>query len=210
MAYTVTIDDIELTLESSPTLFSPDGPDRGTLAMLSTVHLNTDDKVLDLGCGVGIVGLWAAKQIGADQVVLSDVDPIAVNTARRNAENNGLSPVSVIPSDALDKIEDKDFSLILNNPPYHTDFSVAKRLIEGSFRHLTIGGELKMVTKRLDWYRNKIRSVFGNVRVDEIDGYYVFTATKQAASSPKKQKAKPKLSKKLARREALKNKKNKK
>ena len=47
MAYTVTIDDIELTLESSPTLFSPDGPDRGTLAMLSTVHLNTDDKVLD-------------------------------------------------------------------------------------------------------------------------------------------------------------------
>ena len=42
------------------------------------------------------------------------------------------------------------------NPPYHTNFSVAKSFIEGSYKHLQMGGWLVMVTKRFDWYKNKI------------------------------------------------------
>ena len=36
-----------------------------------------------------------------------------------------------------------------------------------------------MVTKRLDWYKNKLTSVFGGVKVHEINGYYVFVAEKR-------------------------------
>ena len=60
-----------------------------------------------------------------------------------------------------------------------------------------------MVTKRLDWYKNKLTAVFGGVRVKEIDGYYVFTAEKRHAVPQNRKKDKPKqsLSKKLQRKQ---------
>ena len=67
----------------------------------------------------------------------------------------------------------------MSNPPYHTDFSVAKEFIEGSYKHLQKGGCLVMVTKRFEWYKNKIKSVFGGVRWTESNGYFVFRAEKR-------------------------------
>lgn len=199
-----TIKGVKISLETDPRLFSPQAVDKGTLAMLSQVEFSADDKVLDLGCGSGIVGILAAKLISPEQVMLSDIDPLAVEIARKNALRNSLQSLTVLQSDALSDIKVRDFTLILNNPPYHSDFSVAKRLIEGSFRHLALGGRLVMVTKRLDWYRNKIKAIFANVKVYEIDSYYVFIAEKRREDVPKKVKEEPKLSKKLAKKNARK------
>ena len=58
-----------------------------------------------------------------------------------------------------------------------------------------------MVTKRLDWYKNKLTSVFGGVRVHEINGYYVFVAEKRNQAVKKKEKATNNLSKKLQRKQ---------
>lgn len=167
-----------LTLAPVPTLFSPDHPDAGTLAMLSTVTFRQGMRVLDLGCGNGLVGLCAALTVGAENVWLCDVDQDAVDCARKNADTNGL-PVHIVLSDAYDALDVSGFDLILSNPPYHTDFAVAKRFIEKGFNRLKIGGELVMVTKRLDWYRNKLTSVFGGVRVTERDGYCIFRAQRR-------------------------------
>lgn len=49
--------------------------------MLSVIDFENDDKVLDLGCGYGVVGILAAKLIGAENVVMVDVDETAVRTA---------------------------------------------------------------------------------------------------------------------------------
>ena len=46
-----------------------------------------------------------------------------------------------------------------------------------------------MVTKRKDWYKNKLISIFGGVRIHEIDGYYVFEADKRSTSYARKNKA---------------------
>ena len=56
-----------------------------------------------------------------------------------------------------------------------------------------------MVTKRLDWYKNKLTSVFGGVRIKETDGYYVFTAEKRSEAPPPKSRKTRHLSKKLER-----------
>ena len=72
------------------------------------------------------------------------------------------------------------FDLILSNPPYQTDFSVAKGFIEKGFNRLKIGGKLYMVTKRRAWYKNKMISVFGGVEIRETDGYYVFIAERRS------------------------------
>ena len=177
-----------LVLETREGLFSPEHADRGTMAMLSTVDFQPGMRVMDLGCGCGIVGITAAKKCGAENVVMSDVDPNAVETARENAAGNGVGGVSIVVSDGFDAVEAAGFDLILSNPPYQTDFAVAKKFIEKGFNRLKIGGKMVMVTKRLDWYRNKLKAIFGGVRVQEIDGYYVFTAERRSMSYAKKKK----------------------
>ena len=192
---------IDLVLQTNEEVFSPGAVDRGTKAMLSFVSFTEGDKVLDLGCGCGVVGICAAKQIGAENVVLCDVSQNAVLLSRQNAEINGVGDVTVRQSDGLKEIPEKEFTLILSNPPYHTDFAVAKGFIEEGFKKLVIGGRMVMVTKRLDWYRNKLASVFGGVTVKEKDGYYVFFAEKRGNKAPKKEKKNQQvMSKKLQRK----------
>ena len=191
---------IDLQFETDPALFSPNALDAGTLAMLSVVDFSDNDKLLDLGCGYGTVGILAGKMIGEKNVVMCDISESAVKYAKINAEKNGLSGLDIRVSDGYENVPESDFTLILSNPPYHTDFSVPKKFIEGGFRKLSVGGRLVMVTKRLDWYKNKLISVFGGVKIFEIDGYYVFVAEKRSQNIKKKEKPEKPLSKKLQRK----------
>jgi 16S rRNA (guanine1207-N2)-methyltransferase len=179
------IADVELALETAPGLFSPDRLDAGTAAMLAAVSFEPNDKVLDLGCGYGVVGLYAATVVGPDRVWMVDNDPRAVSLSGRNAERNGLGGVHVLLSDGLDALPETGFTKILCNPPYHADFAVPKRFIEKGFNRLALGGALWMVTRREAWYRNKLSAIFGGVRVRPANGYVVFEAVKKSASYAK-------------------------
>lgn len=177
----VEIRGVALSLETAPGLFSPRQADRGTLALLSCAEFAPGMKVLDLGCGCGLVGILAAKLCGEAGVVLCDIDPLAVDIARRNAVRNGVGNVRAVVSDGFKSLDDAGFDLILSNPPYQSDFSVAKGFIEKGFNRLKLGGRMMMVTKRRDWYRNKLAAIFGGVKLREIDGYFVFEAQRRAA-----------------------------
>ena len=168
-----------LELETEPGLFSPEHADRGTLAMLSCAHFEPGMKVLDLGCGCGLVGILAARLCGEGNVILSDVDPLAVEVAARNAARNGVGGVKPAVSEGFSSIDETGFDLIFSHPPYQSDFSVAKAFIEKGFNRLKLGGTLLMVTKRREWYRNKLIAIFGGVRIHEIDGYHVFEAQRR-------------------------------
>lgn len=170
---------IHLKFETSEELFSPNSIDKGTLAMLSLVDFESCDKVLDLGCGYGVVGILAAKLIGKEKVVMIDINEEAVKCSINNSAINGVEGIKIEKSNGFEKLEDKDFSKILSNPPYHTDFSVPKMFIEKGFNRLRIGGKMYMVTKRETWYKNKIKSIFGGVKVWNVDDYYVFVAEKR-------------------------------
>lgn len=185
------------------TLFSYKQVDYGTRQMIAHIDLQPDSKVLDLGCGYGVVGIWAAHMIGAEKVVMSDVNIAALEMAAENIKVNNLDEIRIIHSNGFASIQDMDFTLILSNPPYHTDFSVAKGFIEGSYKHLRKGGWLVMVTKRFDWYKNKIQTVFGGVKWIESSGYYVFMAEKRIIK--RRNIRKGGMSKKLKRKSEMKN-----
>lgn len=192
-----------LEIETAEGLFSPRGADAGTLSMVSAVELESGQKLLDLGCGAGLVGIAAAKVLGEENVWMTDVDPAAVRCAAENAKRNGVENVHLCCGDALDAVDASGFDWILSNPPYHADFSVAKKFIEKGFNRLKLGGKLVMVVKRELWYRNKLTAIFGGVRMQEIGGYFVFTAEKRseryAPSKPKAPKTPPSTSKKKRR-----------
>ena len=170
---------IHMVFETADGLFSPARADRGTLSMLSVADLQPGHRVLDLGCGWGLVGVYAALVCGAENVVMTDVDLAAAALARENALRNGVPAARVYAGDALSAVPDPVFDRILTNPPYQADFSVAKRFILKSFNRLALGGRLYMVTKRRAWYENKLRSAFGGALVHEVDGYFVFEAERR-------------------------------
>lgn len=190
LMYTATLWEQTLRIETQPGLFSPSAADIGTLAMVSAVPLEKGQTLLDLGCGAGLVGIAAAKVLGESAVWMTDIDENAVACARENAARNGVPDVHIVCGDALSAVDFTGFDWILSNPPYHADFSVAKTFIEKGFNRLKVGGKLVMVVKRELWYRNKLTSIFGGVRMIEQDGYFIFTAEKRSEHyAPKKQKA---------------------
>ena len=149
--------------------------------MLSHINFKAGDKVLDLGCGYGVVGIVAARYTAPENVYLLDIDEKVLACAARNLIINGSEGVHVILSDAYDAIDEIGFDMIISNPPYQTDFSTPKKFIEKGFNRLKIGGRIYMVTKRELWYKNKIAAIFGGVRVFESDGYFIFEAEKRRA-----------------------------
>lgn len=196
----ITYGDTTLTFATDATVFSPRGLDHGTQALLDVASLPATGDLLDLGCGFGFVGLYLAKTRPEAQVTMVDIDPTAVALSQQNAQTNGLTP-RLLVSDGFAALTDRRYDVVLSNPPYHTDFSVAKGFIEGAYRQLRVGGELWLVTKRRTWYENKIRHVFGFVRVTEQAGYVVFYAAKRP-HKPVVKANKHGLSKKLARKQA--------
>lgn len=180
------IQDIPLKLQTADSLFSPKSLDRGTLAMLSCVAFQPDDKVLDLGCGYGLVGILAAHFASPKNVFLTDIDPVAVEISRKNALAHGVADVTVQQSDGFKDFTETGLTRILSNPPYHTDFSVAKHFILKGFNRLQVGGHMYFVTKRETWYRKSLSSAFGGCHVQQVDGYFVFTAEKRSESYAKR------------------------
>ncbi len=84
-------------------------------------RLKEGDRVLDMGCGSGILAI-GAKKLGAGKIVAVDIDEAAVRTSKENFEKNGISPedVTLICGNILtekDKLEamGTGFDLILAN-----------------------------------------------------------------------------------------------
>ena len=174
-----TIKGQHLLLETHPDVFCPRYVDPGTFAMLSKVDFASGDRVLDLGCGYGVVGILAAKLAGPSGVYMVDNNAVAIRLSRENARRNGCLGVHIALSDGVAGLDAGGFDMILCNPPYQVDFAVPKRFIEKGFNRLKLGGVMYMVTKRKLWYRNKLIGTFGGVQVEEIDGYQVFRAERR-------------------------------
>lgn len=86
------------------------------LAELIPGEVRGTDRVLDLGTGCGVNGIVAASK--SHHVVAVDVNPIAVDCAKRNAERNGVAGrVEIRESDLFQNVSGR-FDLILFDPPF--------------------------------------------------------------------------------------------
>ncbi|HEY1189375.1 MAG TPA: class I SAM-dependent methyltransferase [Gemmata sp.] len=165
-----------LPVATLPGVFSHGRLDDGTRLMLENLPaFPAAPRVLDLGCGCGIVGL-AVKRFHPDATVdMTDVSAHALEAARRTVARNGLSGVTVFPSDVFSAVNGR-YTRILFNPPFHNGVKTDYRVVEGFFRgaaaHLEPGGEAVVVANRSLPYLPLIEQHLGTPQILAEDTRY--------------------------------------
>ena len=161
-------------------IFSKDKVDKGTLILAENIVIDKNAKILDIGCGIGILGIAAAKLFDAD-VTMSDINKRAVMLAKKNIKLNNVN-ADIYQGSLYEKIKDNDFDAILSNPPQTAGKELCFRLIEDSKIHLKKGGSLQLVARHNKGGASlgkKMEQVFGNVKVIvKKSGYWVYMSVK--------------------------------
>jgi len=170
----------EFTFRSASGVFSKDRVDRGTSLLAEAMLVTKGDKALDIGCGIGILGI-VASSLGAS-VTMTDVNERAIALSRKNVAINDAEHASVVMSDLYTSIADDDFDAILSNPPQSAGKDVCFAIIEGALPRLKKGGTLQLVArpnKGGKTLARRMEEVFGNVSViAKKSGFAVYMSRK--------------------------------
>lgn len=106
----------ELTVLMDPGMAFGTGTHETTrlCAALLEDHVTEGCKVLDVGCGSGILAICASK-LGAGECFACDIDPIAVRIAADNCEVNGTQNISCAESDLLKGVPAEKYDVCVAN-----------------------------------------------------------------------------------------------
>ncbi|MFJ5773965.1 methyltransferase [Streptomyces sp. NPDC093094] len=135
-------------------------------------------RVVDLGCGNGVVGTAVALANPEAEVLFTDESFQAVASAEATYRANGVpGHAEFRVGDGLAGVAAGSVDLVLNNPPFHshqaTTDTTAWRMFTGARRVLRPGGELWVIGNRHLGYHVKLRRVFGNSRLVAADPKFV-------------------------------------
>ena len=172
--------DREYQLINHASLFSRDRLDRGSRLLIEQLPAgDTDLRIVDLGCGNGVVGLVAAGLNPSAQLLFADESHMAVASARSNFETafgrSRAAEFEVI--DCLQGVAAASRDLVLVNPPFHQQHSLGDAIAWQMFRQahqvLVEGGEIYVVGNRHLAYHAKLKKIFGNCTTLNSDSKFV-------------------------------------
>ena len=163
-----------MEIDSSIKLEVMDGvynPAEDSYLLIKGIEVRGDEKVLDMGCGSGVVAIHLAK--AGCRVTAADINKRAVENTRKNAMINGLS-IKCVRSNLFSDIEEK-FDIIVFNPPYlptegediawdggENGTRIIEKFLEDAHRHLTGNGKIYMVASSLTGM-DSIMKKFGEI-----------------------------------------------
>ena len=176
------INEISLKFKTDNGVFSKDFLDYATKILLEKIDFNSIENgaILDVGCGYGPIGIYAAK-VSKNPVVMLDVNPRALALSRENIVLNGVD-ATVLESDCLTSVLDREFSCIITNPPIHAGKEVIYKIFEQSYDRLITNGSLWIVIQQKHGAPSaikKLESIFGIVEiVYKKKGFYILKCVK--------------------------------
>ena len=180
---TYSINGKDFELESDVGVFSKNKLDYGSEVLIkSLLPIDLGNSLLDLGCGIGPIGLTLAFFHPSLNVVCSDVNTRALDLCKLNARKLALNQrVTCLQSDIYLEIEGK-FHSIVSNPPIRAGKKVTYEIYKGALEHLDEQGSLYIVIRKAQGamsVKDYLEELFGNVTVlAKSKGYLVLMATK--------------------------------
>jgi 16S rRNA (guanine1207-N2)-methyltransferase len=166
---------IDIELFTAPGVFSTKKIDYGTRLLAEKMIIADNDKVLDFGCGLGIIGIIAAH-LTKNKVVLIDVNTRACKLAKMNTKS--LKNIEVFKSNFYENLNDRKFNVIVLNPPHTAGKDICFQMIEESKEHLEKNGSLQIVARHNKGGKvlsEKMEAVFGNIdTITKKGGYRVY------------------------------------
>ncbi|MFF8647931.1 methyltransferase [Streptomyces griseoluteus] len=159
-------------------VFCADRLDIGTRFFLGHLPETHGRRVVDLGCGNGVVGTAVALADPEAEVLFVDESFQAVASAEATYKANGVpGHAEFRVGDGLAGVASGSVDLVLNNPPFHshqaTSDATSWRMFTGAERVLRPGGELWVIGNRHLGYHVKLRRLFGNCELVASDPKFV-------------------------------------
>lgn len=171
----------EFSIYSDNGVFSKDRFDYGTRVLLNSVDIDKlSGNVLDLGCGLGVVGIILGtfnKGINIDMV---DINERAIDLAKNNLVLNNVK-ANVFVSDIYSNIDNK-YDFIITNPPIRAGKNVIRVFLLGSYDYLKDDGILYFVMRKDHGVKSMIKELsvkFNTSIVNKDKGFYVVLCTKK-------------------------------
>ena len=161
-------------------LFSRDRLDRGSQLLLE--HMPVADRfrrIVDLGCGNGVIGIIAAALNPEASLLFCDESYMAIASAEDNFQHAFARSrcARFRVGDGLQGVDSSRHDLVLINPPFHQQHRVgdatAWQMFKQARRVLTPGGELRIVGNRHLAYHSKLKKLFGNCETIASDSKFV-------------------------------------
>lgn len=148
-----TVDGVNLSLATVPGVFAADGLDHGTRLLLEAADVADGERVLDVCCGYGAAGAYAASVADCD-VWLTDDDRLATTCAEDSLDEMGIE-ATVVTGDCVEGVagspnepRDTPFDRVLCNPPTHAGRGVLSELFDGIYGVLGPGECVSLVHHR--------------------------------------------------------------
>ncbi|NJP04834.1 MAG: methyltransferase [Chloroflexaceae bacterium] len=130
------------TFDVAHTLFSSFQVDEGTDLLLRTIDIAAPSRIIDLGCGCGVIGIVLARRFAQAEVLMLDKDLLAVRYATHNARLNRTPNTTVIGSVALEQAPPGPYDLIVSNIPAKIgDAAIEQEFVLKPLQRLAPGGE---------------------------------------------------------------------
>ncbi|HVY61726.1 MAG TPA: methyltransferase, partial [Planctomycetota bacterium] len=167
---------------SRPSVFAHGRIDPGARSLLEAVEVPAGARVLDMGCGSGVLSLAAALRAEGVRVHAVDSNARAVESVEAGARLNGIASITAerSASGAPRGIAPGEADLVLANPYYFSDFRIARLFVDAARAALRPGGRLALVTKAPEWYVETLPGAgFAAPAVREVKAYAVIEAARR-------------------------------
>ena len=172
-----------LILKSDTGVFCKDHIDFGTNVLLNSIPVfENNSRILDVGCGYGLIGLSIAKSNGTYSVDMIDVNKKAIGLSLENKKNNLITNALIFESDVYENVNEAEYDYIITNPPIRAGKSVVHDIVLNGYSHLKSCGKIYVVIQKKQGAPSlisRMEEVYSEVNIiNKEKGYYIIEGIK--------------------------------
>ncbi|MGF1685527.1 16S rRNA (guanine(1207)-N(2))-methyltransferase RsmC [Photobacterium japonica] len=179
-SYPLNVANTSITIRSLPGVFSHGEFDKGSELLLKTLPA-LSGKVLDFGCGAGVIGAVMKTNNPTIDLELCDISALAIASAKETFRENNLE-ARFTATDVYASLPES-YDYLISNPPFHaglkTFYSATENFIAEAPTHLNNEGQLIIVANSFLRYPPLIEESLGNCTISAKNNKFnIYTAQK--------------------------------